>query len=256
MNTMSIICKILFLGCLLCCLFLGRCAYESGDYASVGDDGDINFPEAPPAPEFDVAIWRAGSYQGDFGFDLCQNFLDSTGGTSDGERIGEWLKQGGYTRAVFFGSTSEYSMGNLHSDPDALGGDPDIANYNVGTVTTSGGNFRTRIEFQWEVIPLIDFSRSTVSLGARFYDNDRIGALLREAGLGTNNNFYTFTAINHSYATAPSAHCSNSSSNLSSISGSEGQLFLDPVTGQNELSIFVGQVNCDTSRRVFCIGRR
>ena len=63
----------------------------------------------------------------ELGFDLCQDQLDSTGGTSDGERIGQALKELSFSKAVFFGSTGDGSVPNdyifraLDTDADALG---------------------------------------------------------------------------------------------------------------------------------------
>ena len=99
--------------------------------------------------------------------------------------LGNGSEQGGYTRAVFFGSTPDYDADNLHSDPDALGDSPDIADHYVGAVSIdSSGDFQPEIEFVWELIPFIDFSRATFSCGKVLsLDNNRIGVLLRAGGL-------------------------------------------------------------------------
>ena len=106
--------------------------------------------------------------------------------------LGEWLRQGGYARAVFFGSTLVYNMPTIHTDPDGLPGldrqPAELADLNVGMVTIdTSGNFVTQSEFDGGTIPLRDFGDTYLGSSPyttyRFYTNVRIASLLLAAGL-------------------------------------------------------------------------
>ena len=105
---------------LVAMLCLSQC--DNGGGGGNGGGG----PESPILSA-NIALWNAGSFQGNFGFNRCQDQLDSTGGTSDGERIGQALKRLSFNKAVFFGSTGGsglsdyYRFLDLDTDEDALG---------------------------------------------------------------------------------------------------------------------------------------
>ena len=84
---MSKICKILILAS-LALGSLGHCEYQGGPFVPVSP---VNIPGIPPLPDFDIALWSAGTFNGGFGFGRCGVVFQSTGGTSDGERIGNGL---------------------------------------------------------------------------------------------------------------------------------------------------------------------
>ena len=62
-----------------------------------------------------VVLWNSGTAQGNFGFDRCQNILAGSTG------IGPALRNAGFTKAVFFGSTPSYNFPDIATDADALG---------------------------------------------------------------------------------------------------------------------------------------
>ncbi len=67
-----------------------------------------------------VAIFSLGTHAGDFGFSACQTALDSTTGTGATAAIASRLRSDGFTKAVFFGSTDTYNIGQIAVDTDAL----------------------------------------------------------------------------------------------------------------------------------------
>ena len=227
-------------------------------------------------PDFDIAIWNTGQRQGDFGFALCQDLLESTGGTSDAERIGEWLREGGYTRAVFFGSTNEYNFRATDTDPDGLvgpGGDPAaIADLNVGLVTIdSSGDFNYQSEFAGNTIPLNElFSTTSIPVidpisgmidttggGRRGFNNFSVDDLLMVAGLIVSvptDNFWTFTDGSARFSTA--SNCNNATA---LTTGSFGNLFFHalPTINTNRVTLGSGSAaNCIRMLHVLCIARR
>ena len=62
-----------------------------------------------------IVLWNSGTTTGDFGFDRCQNILADTTG------IGRALRDIGFSKAIFFGSTPVYNFTAIATDPDALG---------------------------------------------------------------------------------------------------------------------------------------
>ena len=249
---------------LLLTLFsLSACEHGAGPFAPLSP---ISLPPFPPLPDFDIAIWNTGQRQGDFGFSLCQDLLESTGGTSDAERIGEWLREGGYTRAVFFGSTNEYNFRATHTDPDGLvgpGGDPAaIADLNVGLVTIdSSGDFNYQSEFAGNTIPLNELFGSRLLVipdpqaGRRPLNNFSVDDLLIVAGLIvalTPDNFWTFTDGSARFNRAD--NCNNATA---LTNGSFGNLFFHTLLSTNRVNIGGGFfANCNRMLHVLCIARR
>ena len=238
---------------LLLMLFsLSACEHRAAPFMP---QGPISLPPFPPLPDFDIAIWSAGMLQGDFGFDRCERQLLSSGG-SRGERIGEWLRQGGYTRAVIFGSTPEYDFIDFVDDPDGLvgpEGDPAaIADLNVGLVTISSGDFNYQSEFGGNTLPFSEFSRTGNVSASLVLLNPEIAALMRIIGIRVpplTESFWSFTNFTGNYDMSVSC---NDSTNAATGTGravhltSSGELIIGGSSGGG----------CNDMHHVICIGRR
>ena len=215
-------------------------------------------------PDFDAAIWSTGQRAGGFGFTLCQTLLNSRGGTSDEERIGEWLRQGGYRQAVFFGSTPTYAIIDLHTDEQALlgfGRSPaTIANWNVGLVTIdSSGNFNPQSVFGGGTILLSDFSRTTtVASTTLIFDNDAIGVLLIAGGLTPyTGGSYTDQQLFWSYTRVAGLYNNVENCGGATDSSSTGRGPLGETSGTNIVTIASGSSwPCTRVSHVFCIASR
>ena len=133
-------------------------------------------------PSFDVAVWRAGSFQGNFGFERCPNQLFSQDPSKDGERIGEHLRLSGFQRAVFFGASPVQRLSTMPQVLSGAGG-PDISDWSVGLISIdSNGEFSWQSDFGGDTLRMLDLSRLTPAAGGFVFTNPTVDELLVAAG--------------------------------------------------------------------------
>ena len=270
---MSKICKT----SLLACLILGslsHCEHGAGPFVPVSP---VRFPEIPLLPDFDIALWSAGTFTGDFGLSRCGAVFQSTGGTSDGERIGEWLRQGGFVRAVTFVSTSEYDLIRIHRDPDGLPGlnGPDIRNAEFGTVAIdSSGDFVTQAEFTGGdttgPILLSDIERISNIGGAYFFDERKLQSVFFSVGvmdyertpddpyIGPGEAFWTFGFREDAYG--PNGSCSSATNGTAgpsaTVQGRYSRYEATTGVGASQRHAVASTGRCDIKFHLLCIARR
>ena len=79
--------------------------------ANCSSDSGERITSSTPVSPSSIALFSLGMQDGDFGFAACQTALDGPATN---------IKNRGYTKAVFFGSTNSYSFINIATDADAL----------------------------------------------------------------------------------------------------------------------------------------
>ena len=87
---------------------------------NLGHESSVSMPANHRPVQGRVAIFTLGKHDGDFGFAACQTALDNTTGNDGISAIASELRSDGYTKAILFGSTSDYSAGQLADDEDAF----------------------------------------------------------------------------------------------------------------------------------------
>ncbi len=86
----------------------------------VGHTADIVAVTATPSVGH-TAIFSLGEQDGDFGYAACQNALDDTSAPDSAlGRVVARLRDDGYSKAVFFGSTNTYALGTIGNNANAL----------------------------------------------------------------------------------------------------------------------------------------
>ena len=195
-----------------------------------------------------IVLWNSGSAQGNFGFDRCQNILAATTG------IGLALRNAGFSKAVFFGSTPSYNFPDIATDADALG-------IQTGTYTFAAAATDLNVR-------LASFSGSTLSYTSMFGGSTRtLGNLVGVSSNGSwqnggqqimaavgitghNTRFWSFTD-DQSYATGGNFNCAGASS-AASVFGIRGNsVSVDDNLGGSRFSVSP----CSNNFRVLCLAR-
>ena len=193
-----------------------------------------------------IVLWNSGNAQGNFGFDRCQNILEASSG------IGPALRDIGFTKAIFFGSTPVYNFTAIATDADALG---------MQTGTYTFANAATSLNVQ-----VASLSDSMVSYTAMFGGSARtlgnlVGVnsngdwqnggqqIVTTAGITGITQFWSFTQNQVYY----NDNCNGASTNVGATSGGIGDE--DSVDGV-PLVASATSIGCvSTTTRVLCLAR-
>ena len=168
-----------------------------------------------------IVLWNSGSTQGNFGFDRCQNILNTatTG-------IGSVLRNAGFTKAIFFGSTPNYNFPDIATDPDALG--MQTGTYTFSTAATdlnvwvasssSGGVSYTSTFGSTAVTRTLGNLVGVASLGG--WQNGGAQIVAAAGITSSSTHFWSFTS---STAYNTFDNCTGATSTVSSNSGGIGR---------------------------------
>ncbi len=192
-----------------------------------------------------VVLWNSGTAQGNFGFDRCQNILAGSTG------IGPALRNAGFTKAIFFGSTPSYNFPDIATDADALG-------IQTGTYTFAAAATALNVR-------VASFSSSTVSYTSMFGGSTRTlgnlagiasgggwqngGAqIVAAAGITSSTRFWSFTRDRGHNAN----NCSGATSNNGVVVGLRGNSTSIDVNTSVGLA---SSTSCSNAITVLCLAR-